>query len=229
MNTNQRLLWAHSAVSTVACFSISWGSRAQCPIQKTGIIVPSKLQVSFTMASNLTIRGHRPLPQALWTSELPYNSVLLQHVLNNRFTLRANPAVSKLLFQECEMLLYSLQTFWEVKVNLFPGKLGLSGLAGPFVFTLDHSPFWHSERNDGGDKPLVVEDGAQQPPRREVCDPRQGHFNADLQVSLLTYITQSNTVKMNITRNMFLKKKIMAWHTLNNMYIVLYNYSIEDI
>ncbi len=188
--TNQRLLWSHGAVATVACFSIPWGSRVQGPVQKTGIIVLAKLQVNFTLASYLVIWGDGPLLQALRTSELPYHSVLLQHVLKDRFTFWTNPAVRKLLFQQCNIPLYSLQTLWEVKVDLLPWKLVFFGLPGSPVFTLNHSSSGHSEGSDGGEEEqLLLVDGAQQPHWGETCDLWQRHFSGGFDDLLLGYIT----------------------------------------
>ena len=182
--THQWLFGTHGAVATVACFSVPRGSGAQGPGQKTGVVL-AQLQVGFTLASYLVIWGHGPLLQALWTSELPHHSVLLQHVLQNRFALWTDPALRELRLQQHEVLLYSLQTFGEVKVNLLPWKLVFLGLPGSPVLPLDHCPCGHSERADGGAEQLLQVDGAQQPRWGETCDLTQGHFTGDQDESLL--------------------------------------------
>lgn len=189
--TNLWLLRAQAAVATVACFSIPWRGGVQSPIQKTGRIVFAKLQMNLTVASYLTIRGHDPLLQALRTPELPYHLVLLQHVLLDGFALWTDPALRKLLFQQCEVLLYPLQTLGEVKVNLLPWRLVFFGFARSSVFTLNHSSSGYTEGSDGGEEQwLLVMDGPQQP-----CDLWQRHFSGDLGDSLLGCNTDKEHVR----------------------------------
>ena len=158
--------------------------------------------MNFTLTSYLTIRRHRPLLQALWTSELPDHSVLLQHVLKERLALWTDKTVIKLLLQQFKMLLDPLQTLREAKVDRLPWELVFFGLAGSSVWSLIQRSSGHSERSDGGEEKLllvVVVDGAQQPHGGKACDLWQRHFSSDVDDSLLGYITQERGVITGVT------------------------------
>lgn len=186
---NLGLLRAHGAVAAVARFSISRRSRVQIPIQKTALAGFTHLQINLTLASDLVIRGDDPMIQALRTLEFPEDSVLFQHMFKERFALWTHPAVRKLLFQQRDVLFYSVQTLCEVKVNLLPWKLLFFGFSWSSVFTVNPGSSGDGERRDGGlEKLLVGIKAVQEPPRRKTSEFCQGHFSNEAEVSLLSEI-----------------------------------------